>query len=362
MKLITFLFAVLISTLAFSQITLNRSNLISAGDSILISEGNSSSIDYNSTGPNHVWDFSSISPSEPFHEIIHHLSAGGFLLNIQFGNFAPEKYKADMMFVYDALPINQITQFLPIDIPIDQINQVLKSSDERIDIVGFSISAMGQQLGFRSDTIEVAYNFPTNYLDTFFSVGYTKFNLNPIIDIEIKQHRNRRTTVDGYGTITTPFNTYENALRVHHRIQEENEIKIPIGTNPFWLPVNRTINEYEWWVEGFKRPVFKILTQGAFGAEVPTSITFAFDPRNPFENMGDIIFPNPSSEFSFVHTLDILEKVTIYDQQGRKVKTIIVDEPNTHFTQIDVRDLSAGRYTVIAKTKEDQVIFRYIVL
>lgn len=362
MKLLSLIIAAFFSSIAISQITINRNNLGSPGDSTYISESNSFSVDYNTTGPAQVWDFSNISKSEPRYEIVYDLSAGGYLINIQFGNFAPSQYKADMIQAYDALPLDQIAGFLPIDIPIESMNQILKSDDEKIDIVGFSISAMGQQIGFRSDTIETAYHFPSNYLDTFYSVGNTKFNLNPIIDLEIKQHRKRRTIVDGYGTITTPYNTYENALRVHHRIQEENDIKLPIGDDPFWLPINRTINEYEWWIEGYKRPVFKILTQGTLGVEVPTSITFVYDPRDPYEHLGDNLFPNPSSDFSIVHTLNELEEVEIYDLEGRLVKTIVVDSPKMHFTQIDAHNLAAGRYTVIAKTKENRVIFRYIVL
>lgn len=361
MKLIFLIVTFILALHSFGQITLTRSNYTEAGDTIRINNASGVLPSYQAAGSNQIWNFSALTLEEESDEITYKLSAGGMIINFQFGSFAPPKYQADMIQEYNAIPFDQISQFLPIEIPIEGVNRILKTNEDKVEIVGYSLEASGQQLGFRSETIETSYSFPINYLDTFHTSGYTEFDLNPLMDIQLNQERNRTSVVDAYGTIRTPHNTYHNVLRITHRTVENNEVKVPIGDQPVWIPFQRTIHEYEWWSTEFKRPVFKIEEESVFGFSTSTKITFVHDPQPPYVHLGVGLFPNPATDLVVLKTDEEIEKVLVYNLEGKLVEDIsLISAQN--FCEIDLKNLRSGRYTVVAITKENKQSFPLIVL
>lgn len=361
MKLILLFALSLFGFNLFGQFTLTRSNYTHVGDTIMIHSASGTLPVYQTSGSNQVWDFSTLNVGEKTEEITYSLNAGGMIVNFQFGPFAPSKYQADIIQEYDGIPFDLINEFIPMDVPIEGINRIIKTNDEKVEIVGYSIKASGQQLGFRSDSIEVMYAFPTNYLDTHSTFGYTEFNLNPIIDIQLNQHRERTTIVDGYGTIATPHHVYKDVIRIIHKTIENNQVKVPIGGQPIWIPIQRNITEYEWWSTKFKRPVFKIEEENVFGFPTTTRITFIHDPQPPYHYLSTGLYPNPSKDFTVLKLEEAMNQVLVYNLEGKLVREISVS-PAQDYCEIDLKNLRSGRYTVIAITEKNKHSFPLIVL
>ena len=183
-----------------------------------------------------------------------------------FGAFADEAHQATNFTETVDIPLDQAGDFLPIS--IDAINQFSKNSSDAINSVGLSISISGTEIPVASDTIETRYNLPLNYGDTHSSRGYTYLNLNPIYDAIWIQYRTRDTEVDGWGSITTPYGTFE-ALRLKHEIVE-NRLYLH---RPFWracvvsnLPVYHLRTEYEWIAQKKRKdPILRIITSQIAG-------------------------------------------------------------------------------------------------
>lgn len=337
----------LLSFSIISQTTLTSNDFLQAGDSIGVSTSTDFSIDFLSSGSNQTWDFSALTEDEQLFEIAYSISTAGPIIGFQFGGFAPAKYKASFYQPFDGLPIDQLGGFLPVD--IEAVNRMTKVENDKVTYLGYSIKVNGQQVGFRSDTIEVAYELPLNFGDSYSSRGYTNMNLNPIYDAQIIQYRQRESTVDGEGQLITPFGTYD-VIRIHHTIQELDSIRIAFGQFNQWIPINRTVNEYEWWDTGLKRPVLKVETEGALGNETPTRITFLNDEVADL-NKSTIevaIFPNPTRDFITIHSLENIETVHVYSLDGKQVLSKNSDSKQL---TVDLSHLTAGMYTLRAVTK-----------
>lgn len=329
-----------------SQIIITEEDFPSAGDVNGISNGSDVTTDFNDAGIWYIWDYSDIPETTQTTETIYSISDGGFVLDLQFGMFAPPAYKADYFQKYEGLPIDQLTNLIP-GFEIGAINKVVKSTNEKVTTVGFSIDMQGTQIGFKSDTIETTHMFPMEYGNTFTSSGYTDFDFNPFFDARLITHRKTTTTVDGYGELVTPFGLHHNTLRVRHDIDELDSIHIVMEVFGFpvdqWIPINRNLHYYEWWDKDKKRPLLRIETEGVFGNDFPTSITFLNNivlgvDVNNFEVA---LYPNPTADRLHINSKEKLVEVILIDANG---KIVIQEAVNGTVHQLDVSPLSSGMY------------------
>ncbi|HLW30297.1 MAG TPA: T9SS type A sorting domain-containing protein [Brumimicrobium sp.] len=347
----TLLFTALLSSISlFGQTIITSTDFIEAGDSVGVSTTNDFSIDYAATASDTVWDFSNLEDNTQLFEIAYDISTAGTVIGFQFGQYAPPKFQASFYQPFDGLPLDQLGGILPIN--IESINRLSKVEEDKVSYVGYSMKVNGQGVGFRSDTIEVAYLLPLSYGDIDTSRGYTNMDLNPIFDAQIIQYRQRISKVDGEGQLTTPYGTY-NVLRVHHSIKETDSIRVALGPINQWIPINRTINEYEWWDKGLKRPVLKVETEGVFGNDNPTRITYLNNQiANIKKNTIEVaIYPNPTSGFVTLKSIEQIETINVYSIDG---KTIQTKSPNSKEINLDLTHLPSGIYTLHTVTKNGQ--------
>lgn len=362
MKSILFSLSILLSPLLnsplYSQKVITHTDFALAGESIGISSSTDFSIDYQTTGEGIIWDFSSLGENNQLFENFYSISSGGMIINFQFGVNAPAEYHASYFQPYDGLPLDQIGGFLPIN--IESINKLVKVSNDQVNIVGYSLKVEGQQVGFRSDTIETYYELPLQYGDSSTSRGYTKFDFNPFYDAQFIQYRQHTSAVDGYGQLITPYGTYDNVIRVHHTIKEKDSLQISIMGSPQWIPISRTINEYEWWDNDKKRPVLKIETEGMTSNEVPSKITFINNTvagMNEYQ-METAIFPNPTSQLVTIQSNEELKNIKIWSLDG---KNVLQKACSGKDVTINVEKVSPGMYTLQLISEKGQS-FKSIVI
>jgi|SRR5690554_274500 len=361
MKTLTTLLILLSSTFLYAQITLESNNFPEAGEHFPISNGNGSSIDYTSTGPDFVWDFSGLEETSQSFENTFSVSSAGVFAEAYFGAFAPQAYKATYYQPYDGLPLDQISNFLPIS--IESINLFTKVETDKITSVGYSLSIQGNHIGFRSDTIEVAYKLPLTYGDSNVTVGYTNFDFQQFYDGQFIQHRVVTTIVDGYGELTTPYDFYPDVIRVRKNIAEQDSLRIVIDVMGFpidqWVPINRTISHYEWWDNVNHRPVVRVETERIAGNETVSRLTYFNNNVWGIDknNLETLVYPNPSSNIVHIQAKEVIQSYHLFDVTGKEVLSERVDNQTL---QIDISTLPNGIYTLKCSSNNNQSISKII--
>ncbi len=323
-----------------SQITITQSDVPSVGQSNLVNTSMDLQIDYASTGADHVWDFSDLTPLSQSVRSYSNVSSAGLIVGFVFGSFAGN-YAASYYGKAIDFDLSAVSALLPIQ--IDNINQFYKKSASSLSSIGYSVEVQGQNIPFKSDTIERKYSFPLTYGDSYSSRGYTLVNTEPLFEAILIQYRQRSSEVDGFGSIRTPYQSF-NAIRVKHRIEEQDSVNF----NATWLGINQPIRyEYEWLANGQVEPVLKISTIEVAGQEVVSSVEYLTDqPFLGLESLESFIhfYPNPVTDVLTVNSdvqLDVLE---IVDLNG---KIVYSQNSVNSGTNISLNHLVSGVYQVV---------------
>ena len=256
----------------FGQITVDVNDFADGGDTVRFSTATNPGIDFTTTGANMSWDFSDLSAESQ--ELIEYkdVSMAGPLVSFTFGTFADDAYQATNYTSATDIPLDMAGQFLPIT--INEVNQFARHTSDSISLVGLAINVEGNDIPVPSDTIETKYVFPLNFGDSYSSRGYTNLDMNPIFNLIWIQYRQRSSTVDGSGTVNTPYGSFD-CLRVKHEITEIDSVFIDLTGTPMWieLPVPPSV-EYEWITKNELAPVLSIRTTNAGGNETVTQIKY----------------------------------------------------------------------------------------
>lgn len=361
MKTLLLVVSISIYTYASSQITLTKDDFATGGDTVRMSQTADPTIDFASTGAAYTWDFSGLTVNSQLVKDFRSMSGAPTFVQFLFGPFAPSKYQASYYIESTALPIAQLTSFLPVS--IDNLFAFTRRSADSLTSVGYSMVVSGNDVPFQSDTIETRYDFPLAFGNTHFSRGYTLVDFNPILDAKWNQHRTRTTEVDGYGSITTPFGTF-NALRIRHDITESDSLYY---TFPFigatWIPIPiPTSHEYEWWTNGQKEPILRITTNELLGNETVTAIEYRDIDRHLDAGINELeiamdIFPNPAQNELFIATLQPMKSIEVINSSGERVLSV---EANGTKETIQLSGLASGAYQVIVKSESGLGIKSFI--
>ena len=339
--------ALLTSSLASAQITLTNSDFADGGDTVRMTSTTDPAIDFLSTGSNYSWDFSGLVGENQVLKSYNDLSNASTFMQFLFGGFAPPAYQATNFVASDALPIDQIGAFLPVN--ISEVNSVSKNTADSITSIGISIVVDGNEVPFKSDTIETRYQLPANFGDVYSSRGYSLIDLNPIFDAIWIQYRQRNSNIDGWGSITTPFGTFD-ALRMRHTIQEQDSIYI--GQFGTWieLPIPPS-TVYEWWAAGELEPVLRITTSDFGGTETVSDIEYrdSYDPLlvGADELIAEVnVYPNPAHDELSLDGLEIGSAFVIVSSDGKMVQSGNISSTSQ---TILLADMTPGSYILFVR-------------
>lgn len=327
----------------FSQISLNNDDFSDGGDVVYVSTATNPALDFTSTGTNQNWDFSGLLSTGQKVKEYSLLDGASFLVNVTFGNFAGSDYQATNYTSSSAIPLDQISGFLPVS--ITDIFQFSKNTVDSITSVGLSMTVSGTEVPFKSDTVETRYKFPLQYGDVYNSRGYSNVDLNPVYNGIWRQYRQRYSEVDGWGTVTTPFGSFD-VLRLHHTINEQDSLFVDFFGTATWIELpSPVVHEYEWIAQGQKEPILKVVTSEVGGNETITSIEYK---DNSSANLNELknnvsLHPNPVSELIVVSGVNSHAEYDIFDVSGRVVQSGIL---LSSFPNINVSNLSEGKYMV----------------
>jgi hypothetical protein len=361
MKILTIIYFILCTVVVnFSQITLSESDFPSAGDTIRYSFTSNPVTDYSVSGPGITWDFSALVPDSQNVRNYKSMNDASFNVILTFGPFAPTKYRASYFNENRDLPLDQLSQFLPV--AISEINGYTKSIADSITALGYSINVDGQTVPFQSDTIETKYKFPLNFASIYSSRGYTSVDFNPIADFKFKQYRNRNSQVDGYGTLITPFGTFQ-VLRIKHVIEETDSVYQTFFGTGFWIGIPPTITtEYEWFGNGKKDALLKIVEVNVNGNSQIRSVEYQDIYRDLTASISEVkneieVYPTLTEDKININSPIEISEFEIWDTQG---KTELKGLLNDNNSSIIVSELNLGLHFLKLKTATDSFVFRFI--
>lgn len=212
-------------------------------------------IDFENTGTNYVWDFSNITAtSQDFYEYKNAFEISLVFVPV-FGLSAFGRKTSDGVTIG---PVN-----------LDNLYTFYESNSTSFKTIGRSLEISGIPAPAINTDDETIYKLPLKYGNT----NSDNFELSfPDVGVGILYTLSgtRSYVVDGWGTIITPYDTFE-CIRVKSTIEETNELEI----QGFPLNVPQTRTEYTWLSKGIKTPVFEVGTQEIpFLGPAPTYIRY----------------------------------------------------------------------------------------
>lgn len=223
-----------------SQITIGSTHMPGSGDTLRYSLAEAASVNtaaLNATGANQTWDFSQLNPqSQGLNEYKLALQINP-AYSLFFG------ITAYGLKTFDTLNLGTIQLTKGYDF-LSKNNSVFKAVGRGLSYQNLPVPS------FYTDDDEI-YQFPLQFGDNDSTTFRVAFDLGGTIGLV--QKGSRRNQVTGWGSITTPFGTF-NALKVETTVWQTDSISI----SGFGLPpIPSTRVWYSWWSTATEMPIFE---------------------------------------------------------------------------------------------------------
>lgn len=319
-KLITFLTLSTITVCSFAQITITDADMPSVNDTFRLSvTANAQGLDPILTGPNFMWDFSTLVPDSQRVNEFFSVSSTPPLYQFFFNNvFLYPNYLASY-----AINGPEIDLALS-PVTVTEVVNYIKNSSSAYENVGFGSNINGAPISTQNDPIDVEYVFPMNFNSSNTSVSAFEISVPGVgflgEDVE------RVNTVDGWGSLVLPNGTYD-VLRVKSVLNKLDTIYLAQPV-PFGIVVPRPEEiEYKWLSTGTGIPVLKMISNAGTIVQIEyqdDSVT----PTNVVEvsKINNVtVFPNPTKHHLVIDYKSSISgdlKVNVKDVLGKRVVTV----------------------------------------
>lgn len=310
MRNLNFIFALLFSMpwLAMGQIVYTQGDLHQADDTLRVSRAvNLSGHDFAATGPNYSWDFSDLTAVSQQQKKYVDIASVPILYQLVFNSW-----------VANLAQQQEDVDFLP-DFELTDLYEFYKKTSSSYNSVGYAATVAGIPFPMKWDQPDVLYQLPVNYGATYQSQSGFNFKLEGMAYIEIS--RDRQNEVDGWGSLTTPFGTFE-TIRIHSLVNEFDSLYVDsIGTG---VPIIRQYDEYKWLANGYGTPILQASVELGISSieyiDSVRSITFGI-PQIPHALSEMKLYPNPVTtngvlEYHLTTAAEV--KLQVFDLTGRE--------------------------------------------
>jgi len=333
-----------LTNLAYSQITISQGDLPLSNEQYYYSNvADFVTIDLNQAGANQNWDFSNLTALNMDSVITEPVSNTPITYQFYFSNqfMYPDYYST---YAQKGIDISAFSQ-----ISITDRYDFYKVSSSKHEIVGFGANINGLPSSVKYDTIDQLYPLSMTY-GTSDSTTASYLIAIPSLGT-YGQWIRREIEVDSWGTITTPYATY-NALRVKTTLNQRDTLyvdQLMYGTS-FDRPTEII---YEWIATNEGLPVFSVTTQGS----VINAAKYIDQAPPPSTNIIDFtkvldVYPNPVEDVLYIQGKNQNE-VEIYSLSGK----IISRWTNTNY--INVSNIAKGTYLIKVISEESTLIKKF---
>lgn len=286
-------------TFSFSQITVTSSNFAAAGDMTITSTDTLISTAIGSTGTNQTWSFTSM--TSHFYDTMNFLatSATPYATDFPSSNITMDLGNDDLLFI--------------------------NSSSTTLEILGGLV--FGQPLTFSDPQTRV--NFPLNYGDNLSDTYAAIAEVSgadvglPVDSVRLTLTGTSSSSVDSWGTMTTPLGTYDVLRVTDTNIQNTiTDMKVITWSNAS----NETDTTYSHTYYTNHADVKFVLLEYEF--DPATNMTNSIDwlhlvsPAGIEENKINFdIYPNPAQDNLIIRTDENIDLITIIDLSGKVMMT-----------------------------------------
>ncbi|HNY03283.1 MAG TPA: hypothetical protein PKG48_11875 [Bacteroidales bacterium] len=226
---------------ALSQITITRADMPVPGDTLRVSVTNTVPSGYARTAMDTTWDFSMLEPlAQRLDTFVTAAStpAGYQLVFVLLGG-------SNLASPSGGIPVPGF--------PVSQGYTFYRNSETAFEEMGTGYTIQNFPLPAKYDVPEKIYQFPAHPGDTWSSVSNFSISL-PSMGF-YGTMRQRSSAVDGWGTLITPFGTFQ-TLRVRSEVILHDSVYLDSLGNGF--TINRFITEYRWLANGKGIPVLQV--------------------------------------------------------------------------------------------------------
>jgi hypothetical protein len=346
---------ILIATAVNAQVTIQSSDMPGAGSNYTMSNGMTfPGIDIVSTGANQTWDFTQLSRTGQVVDSVISPSATDPLLALYF------------TLVENSNLAQKGTGFNLGTTGLSNVFNYYKNSQTDFSQTGIGavVNALPVPMGYTPH--DFVYRFPLNYLNQDSCMYSYELDLSSTLGIFYHVNRARHNEVDGWGTLMTPFGTFQ-ALRIKSTLIEQDSIHLDtFGGIGFTTPPVTTI-EYKWLSQGKGLPLLQI---NASGTNTISSILYQDSTHTIGINEIDavienaIVFPNPVSnkffvKYNLLYGGDVM--FDLYSMDGKRIfdlKERCVSGENIRSFNVGDYDISPGNYFLKIHSSSSEVILQ----
>lgn len=332
---IALIILVALPLLSIAQISINNSDMPSEGDTIRTSSTiNIGFIDFEETGPDYTWDFTSLIPFTQSVDSFVAVSETPLFYQLLFfftANLAQQEFE------FDQFPGFEITDSY----------RFYKNSSASFKEVGFGVSLNGIPLPTLYDDADVIYKFPVEYENVDSSYSSYDFSI-PGLGY-YGGWKKRKNEVDGWGEVSTPYGTFE-ALRMKTYVYQYDSLYI--DSLGFGLPIYRELTEYRWLSEDQGLPILQVTDNGILqtAAYIDSVRTILAVAAEDISEQKLHVYPNPVSSSINVQTNLPVGKdyhVELFNLQGQRVfvQNGIITDP-TLTIHLKGKNITSGNYTM----------------
>jgi len=311
----TLLFLVLIIPVAgFTQISIDQSDMPSPGDTIRLSTTfDLSGLNYIQGGPGQTWDFSGLEPVSQSVESFESVNSVPWVYQFV---FLSSSNLVLPMENFDQIPYIEVTDAY----------RFYNNGPAYYTYVGYGATISGIPIPIKYDNEDFIYRFPFTYGSVDSSQSSYEINI-PGLGY-LGGWLNRVNEADGYGTLITPFGSFE-TIRMKSAVLQYDSLHI--DTMGVGFPVVRNFTEYKWLGKGHGLPLCKITDNGVIPLiQYCDSARTIFIGTNEFE-MSDVFYisPNPATDlvrFSFNLNKQSFVKLDLYNMLGNNIAALLQQE------------------------------------
>lgn len=349
MKKITQLALLLCIGFSGAQTTYNATDFAAVGESFFITTagGDFVTLDYVQTGASFNWDYSLLEPaSQDNTSYINPNNAGyktvwcfqnGYIINCntQFNNNFTHATAVTDGLVLQGLGLTNVVDHLK-----------LSAAALENKMIGAQVTANGVTLPFTASyqTPDKLYQFPINYGDNYTNNSALSLNLTSLgIPLTLSQTGIRTNLVDGWGSLTTPFGSFANVLRMKTTFVSNITITMSDQT-----PQQQTITTvtYSWFDPAYGIPVLEVDGQEIASQFVPTAVRYMDIQRCldanalfvPFPPVADFDPATGNAAVTFINTSTNYDVVSWDFGDGTAVSTN--ENPSHVFTCPGIREVT----------------------
>jgi len=323
--------------------TLDSSDIVFASQYLKYhSASNSIGVSHAGTGANHTWDYHTLK------------SASLYLDTFTAINKAPFTYSL-FFFLSSNITYPDKNPTSIAGTALSNVWNFYRKSNTKFQQPGFAGSVSGIPSPIMYSSPDVLYRFPMNFGNVD-SCAYSYTLGGAGLGFGITESRKRVNTVDGWGTLYTPYDTFTNVLRLHSKMNIKDSIALD-SVNINFNVINSIQHEYKFLAKGQDWPVLTIRTTEFFGFETTTGVyyrdTVHHHTKGTLNNgLADFnsnanwkLFPNPVSDCLQLQTSEIIVSATITNLMGQVLAECYLSSSNGLF-KINTSQLASGHYLI----------------